>query len=209
MHTSIKRWWLLALCGVLDAMVAGDLLFALSPDRPLILRTFFMHGRSAVPEIGMLVLAAGVCTVAAGIWSFRKGNTWLVMLNGLACSALGLLISLGATRPVAFRTIALFIVAMALTMGAYEMVTARALRGHFAEEWLLGVAGAVSVGFALVFLGFALRWIKLEPSPSAQTFHWLGSYFGFSAICMLGLALRQLRPPEALPHMAGRAMSAG
>jgi hypothetical protein len=47
----------------------------------------------------------------------------------------------------------------------------------------------VSVGFAVVFLGFVLRWIKLDSSPSAQTFHWLGSYFGFTAICMVGLAL--------------------
>jgi hypothetical protein len=49
----------------------------------------------------------------------------------------------------------------------------------------------VSVGFAVVFLGFVLRWIKLDPSPSAQTFNWLGSYFGFTAICMVGLALRR------------------
>jgi hypothetical protein len=52
------------------------------------------------------------------------------------------------------------------------------------------VAGVVSVGFAAVFLAFVLRWIKLDPSPSAQTFHWLASYFGFTAICMVGLALR-------------------
>ena len=50
-----------------------------------------------------------------------------------------------------------------------------------------------------VFLGFVFGWIKLEPSPSAQTVHWLGSYFGFSSICMLGLALAYLRPPSAIP----------
>jgi hypothetical protein len=47
-----------------------------------------------------------------------------------------------------------------------------------------------SVGFALAFFAFVFRWIKLEPGSPAQTLHWLGSYFGFSAVCMLGLALR-------------------
>ena len=89
----------------------------------------------------------------------------------------------------AFRTIALVIVIMAMSIGLYELATARTLRGHLIDEWLLGAAGVVSVGFAVAFLAFVLRWIKLDPSPSAQTFYWLGSYFGFTAICMVGLAL--------------------
>ena len=53
---------------------------------------------------------------------------------------------------------------------------------------VVGLAGAVSVGFALGFLAFVFRWIKLEPtSPSLL---WIGSYFAFSAICMLALGLR-------------------
>jgi hypothetical protein len=61
------------------------------------------------------------------------------------------------------------------------------------DSWLLTAAGVVAVGFAGVFLGFVFGWIRLDPSPSAQTFHWLGSYFGFSSICMLGLALGYFR----------------
>jgi hypothetical protein len=58
------------------------------------------------------------------------------------------------------------------------------------DEWLLGAAGVASVGFALVFFAFMSRWIRLDPASPTQTLLWLGSYFGFSAICMLGLALR-------------------
>jgi uncharacterized membrane protein HdeD (DUF308 family) len=134
--------------------------------------------------LGWLTLAAGACMIAAGIW--RRGRSWLLALNGLACSALGAAFAFW-TGPLAFRTVALLIVVMAMSAGIYELAAARTSRRPL--EWLLGLAGTVSVGFALVFLAFVFRWIRLEPGP-AQTLLWLGSYFGFSAICMLGLAPR-------------------
>jgi uncharacterized membrane protein HdeD (DUF308 family) len=187
-QTLIKNWWLLALCGVLDAIISVMNFFMQRPDGSPTLRTF-VHSRGTVVHMGMLVLAAGACTIAAGIWSSRKGKSWLLVLNGLACSALGLIFTFW-TGPLAFRTVALLIVVMAMSIGIYELATARTLRRHLADEWLLGAAGVASVGFALAFFAFVFRWIKLEPGSPAQTLHWLGSYFGFSAICMLGLALR-------------------
>jgi uncharacterized membrane protein HdeD (DUF308 family) len=188
-QTLVKSWWMLALCGVFEALFAVLIFLMGNPDGSPILRTV-LHSRNAIAPLGVLALTAGVCTVAASVWSSRKDNSWLLVLNGLACISLGLLVTLGATRPIAFRTIALVIVVMAMSIGLYELATARALRGHLRDEWLLGAAGVVSVGFAAVFLAFVLRWIKLDPSPSAQTFHWLASYFGFTAICMVGMALR-------------------
>ena len=185
----VKSWWLLALCGVLDALFAVQIVVMGSRDGSPVLRTF-IHSRDAISQLGLLALAAGVCTIAASVWSSRKDNSWLLVLNGVACSSLGILVTLGANRSITFRTIAIVTVIMAISIGLYELAIARTLRGHRTDEWLLGTAGVVSVGFAVVFLGFVLRWIKLDPSPSAQTFHWLGSYFGFTAICMVGLALR-------------------
>jgi uncharacterized membrane protein HdeD (DUF308 family) len=200
-RTLIKSWWLLALCGVFDALFAVMIFLMASPDGSPIPRTL-THSRNTITQLGALALAAGICTIAASIWSARKGNSWLLVLNGLACSSLGLAVTLGATRPVTFRTIALLIVVMAVSIGFYELATARTLRGHLADEWLLGAAGVVSVGFALAFLAFVLRWIKLDPESPAQTFHWLGSYFGFTAICMVGLAMRYLRPRTAIHRIA-------
>lgn len=188
----IKSGWLLAFCGVLYAMFSF-LIVSLSPDVSLDLRSW-VTARGMI-SLGRLALAAGICTIAAGIWNARKGNSWFLALNGLACCGLGLLVGIGATRPVAFRSIALFIVVMGASIGVHELVTARTLRGHLVDEWLLAAAGVVSIGFAGVFLSFALGWMTLEPSPSGQTFYWLGTYFGFGAICLLGLAARQLRPP--------------
>ena len=207
----VKSWWLLALCGVLDALF-GILIFLMgSLDGSPNLRAF-IHTKDASSQLGLLALAAGVCTIAASVWGSRKGNSWLLLLNGVACSSLGLLVTLGATgatRPIAFRTIALVIVIMAMTIGLYELTTARTLRGHLIYEWLLGAAGVVSVGFAVAFLAFVLRWIRLDPSPSAQTFNWLGSYFGFTAICMVGLALRLNGLGAQIDRMGGRKLQTG
>jgi uncharacterized membrane protein HdeD (DUF308 family) len=199
----IKSWWLLALCGVFNAILSLMMFLALSPEGSWA-RTF-MNSRNMAARLGMLALAIGACTLAAGIWNLRRSNSWLLMLNGLVCSVLGLLVR--SNRPVAFRTVALFIVVMAVSMGVYEFVAARALRGHM-EEWLLDAAGIVSLGFALAFLAFVLRWLKLDPSPSAQTFNWLGSYFGFSAICMLWFAFGDFKPKIVLRHKANSALPA-
>jgi uncharacterized membrane protein HdeD (DUF308 family) len=200
-----KSWWLLALCGVLNAIFSIMVFLVLSPDGSITLRKF-IYGRSAAEQLGMLALAIGACTLAAGIWNFRKGNSWLLVLNGLACSTLGLLVR--SNRAVTFRTVALLIVLMAVSIGVYDLASARTLRRHRADEWFLGVAGIASFGFALVFLAFVFRWLKLDPSPSAQTFNWLGSYFGFSAICMLLLAFRQFMPGTALHYKPNSASPA-
>jgi uncharacterized membrane protein HdeD (DUF308 family) len=181
----VKSWWLLALCGVLDAIFAVLIVLMGNPDGYPNLRTL-VHSGATFSWFGLLALAAGVCTIAASVWSLRREHSWLLVLNGLACSSLGLLFTSGATR---FRTLALVMVIMAMSIGLYEFASARTLRGRPIDEWLLGAAGVVSVGFAIAFLAFVLHWIKLDPSPSAQTFYWLGAYFGFTAICMVGLAL--------------------
>jgi uncharacterized membrane protein HdeD (DUF308 family) len=203
----MKSWSLLAVCGICDASFAVMILFIGNPDVALNLG-INVHSRNIIELLGGLALAAGVCTIAAAIWSSREVHSSLLVLNGLGCSALGTMFLLGAGRSVKFRTIALVIVTMAVSIGAYELAAAWRRRGHVSGEWLLGGAGVVSIGFAAVFLGFGLGWIKLDPSPSAQTFNWLASYFAFSAICMVGLALGNLRPPSPLPRMGTGAVPA-
>jgi len=200
----IKGWWLPALCAVLDAAYSVMNFFMLNPDGFLTLRTSM--NRYTAAQMGVLLLAAGACTIAYGIWSSEKRESWLLVLNGLACCAFGFVLTFLNGHRVAFRTIALLIVVMAISIVVYELATARALRGHLADEWFLGAAGVVSVGFALAFLAFVLRWIKLEPGSLALTLRWLGSYFGFSAICMIGLALRLHGPQTAIHRMSGSAL---
>ena len=201
--TLTKNSWLLALCGVLDAMYSVMNFFVQRPDGSLTLRAV-VDNRSTVVQMGALALAAGATMIAAGIWSPEKGRSWLLALNGLASSTLGLLFVGAFGSRVSFRTVALLIVLMATSIGSYELATARTLRRRRADEWLLGAAGVASIGFALAFLAFVFRWIKLEPGSPAQSLHWLGAYFGFSAICKLWLALR---PQRLGPSQSGDDLS--
>jgi hypothetical protein len=179
-QTLTKNWWLLALCAVLDAIVAAIFLVMQQTDGPL---TF--HARkSAVALLGEVTMAAGVCAVVAGLWRSTTGKCWLLILNGLALFALGLIYYRFVRFGVSFLTIALLIIVMAMSIGVLEFLIARSLQ----YRWLLELAGVASVGFALVFLALGFRWIGIEPGSHTDLV-WLGAYFGFSAICMLGLAL--------------------
>ena len=55
----VKSWWLLALCGVLDALFAILIVLMGSPDGPPNLRTF-IHSRDASSRLGVLALVAGI-----------------------------------------------------------------------------------------------------------------------------------------------------
>jgi uncharacterized membrane protein HdeD (DUF308 family) len=183
-QTLTKNWWLLGLCGVLDAIISAVYLFIYdtTPDIP--------GGNGVEVFLNRLTVAAGVCTIAASLWRSAKGKSWLLLLNGLALSAYGWM-ALFWRGPLSYGFFALLVVVMAMTFGILTLAIARTLRGRAADEWLFGLAGAASIGLALAFLALANHWIQLERRlfhPSV--FLWFCFYFGFSAVCMLGLALR-------------------
>ncbi len=182
-QTIVRNWWLLILCGVIYAVTSS---------------IYFSHAeqgftvKSMVMFLGQLTLAAGACTIVAGLWRSTKGRCWILVLNGFALSTLGLIFIGGFGFRISFRTIALLLAVIAMSSGVFELALARAQRRlrHTADEWFWKMAGAVSVGFALAFLAFVFRWIKLETGSPAQTLLWCGIYFGFSAVSLLGLILR-------------------
>jgi len=186
-QTLSKNWLLLALCGVLDAIISVLYIIMQETDGTLT----FHAWNGTVAFLGRLALAAGACTIAAGIWRSANGKCWPLVLNGLALGALGLIQYAFVRFPISFLTVALLIILMAMSIGILELVIARTLRRerHVADGWFLGLAGVASVGFALAFLALGLHWIRIGPGSHLDLL-WLGSYFGFTAICMVGLALR-------------------
>jgi len=80
---------------------------------------------------------------------------------------------------VRFLTVAILVMVMAVSSGVLEMGLARGRRVK-----VIGLAGVASFGFALVFLALGARWIKVGPGAHVDV---LGLYFGFSAVCMVGL----------------------
>lgn len=192
-QTLSKNWWLLALCGVLDAIISVIYLvmYDSGPDGPL---TLYSWNGTAV-FLARLALAAGVCTIAAGIW---RSPNWLLVLYGLVFSAYGL-IPLLWRGPVSFDFLALLLVVMAMALGILALAIARTVRRYSPDQWSFGLAGAGSIGFALAFLALVNRWIQLERRPfHPSAFLWLCLYFAFTAVCMLGLAwrLRSLGPSQ-------------
>jgi hypothetical protein len=184
MQTLTKNWWLLALTGVLCA-IASVIYLVIYDTTPNV-----YGDRGVEILVNRLALAAGACTIAASIWRSAKGISWLLLANGLVLSVYGLM-PLFWRGPLSVRFFELLVVVMAMTFSILALTIARTLRGRVADEWFFGLAGAASVGFALAFLALVNHWIQLEHRlyhPSI--FLWFFSYFGFSAICMLGLALR-------------------
>jgi uncharacterized membrane protein HdeD (DUF308 family) len=195
MRSLTKAWWLLAVCGVLEAVIA-IIYFIMENANPLT----FHRWNVTVMLLGRLTLAAGVCLIAAGIWRSFKTKAWLLALNGLVLSALGTIYIFFVGSRISFRTIALLIILMAITAAIPELQTARIMWRYGAPGWLLALAGALSVGFALVFLVLGFGGLKVEPGSHRELL-WLGFYFVFSAVCMLGFALRPNISRQAINYL--------
>lgn len=198
-----NAWWLLALCGILDAMHATINLLMMNPS--LILRRF--ASATAVWDMGILALTAGACAITAGLWSVGKDHSWLLSLHGLALGAFGLVaVSPLVKGPLSFRPVSLLFTVMAASMGAFALETARTQRRGSRGRWLLIAAGAASISFAFSFIGVGF-FFRLEPPQIF--FIWMSSYFVFCAVFMLWLAFRlhsraigqsdQMEPLSPLP----------
>lgn len=204
-ETLSKAWWLLAVCGMADAMSAAMNLLMMNPDRSLRLDSFLR--RFALPnevwDMGMLALAAGACAIVAGLWSVGKDHSWLLSLHGLALGAFGAIaVSPLVKGPLSFRPVSLLFTVMAASIGAFALEAAR--RGR-RERWLLIAAGAASISFAFSFIAVGF-FFRLGPP---QFFIWMSCYFVFCAVFMLWLAFRlhsqasrqsdQMEPLSPLP----------
>ncbi len=197
-QTLIKNWWLVALRGILAVVFSAAVFLMHNSVESLTLREFATKG--LIVFLGMLAIAAGGCTIMSGIWSSGHGKWWLLLLDGLAISAAGLILIL--SNSITLRVVTQLLVLLAMIIGLVELASARMLRRHLPDEWFLGVAGGASVAFAVAFL-----WIK--PEEAASAFVWLGYYSGFSAACMLALAFRLRNLRRAIHRMAQGALHSG
>lgn len=195
LETLIKNWWLLLLRGLLALLFSIMAFLMLSSAETFTLREFAMKGM--VVFLGLLALIAGACTAAAGIWRATTGKWWLLMVDGIFLCSAGLLLIL-ANR-FSFRTATQAVVVLAAAIGIIELLTARSLRRHVPDEWFLALAGVASLGFAILFL-------VLKPQEPSAMFVWMGSYSGFSALCLLALSFR-LRSLRAAIHRMAQSAS--
>jgi len=196
----MKGWWLLVLVGVLDAMCAAMHLLMLS----MIANPFGTLGMvrfdlpNTVRNMCMLALVAGGCAIAVGFWNSGRCNFWLLSLHGLALGAFGAIgISPLVRGPLGFRPISLLFVLMAVSLGAFAFGIAQSSRSDSPDRSLLNSCAAASVGYALSFVAVGFGWVRIG-SPFFY-WYWMSSYFAFTSLCMLKLALRlrETGPSEA------------
>jgi uncharacterized membrane protein HdeD (DUF308 family) len=187
-HALAKGWWLLVLCGIIDAMHASINLLMI----PLVsghLFRGFLSPSDAVWDMGLLALSAGTCATTAGLWNSRTLHFWLLSVHGVALVAFGAIVVFPMVKgPLSFRPVSLLFAAMAASFGAFALDTARAQWRSTGERWFPTAVGAASMAFALSFVvvGF-LRIARLEPPIF---FCWMSSYFVLCAMFLVWLAFR-------------------
>lgn len=187
-----KSWWLLAACGLLEAVCSGMNFFMQKSDSGYLALRTEMHIQTAA-GMGVLLLLAGICTAAAGMWNFRLAKGWPLILNGGASIALGWMLAFWTHRAVAFRSIAVLIVLMAIGLGLFAFLNWTSDASRLMRRLALG-AGVIQFGFACLFLAFVAQWVRLAPGSLMESLDLLGAYFGFSALCMLGFSIDAYRP---------------
>ncbi|HUO07971.1 MAG TPA: HdeD family acid-resistance protein [Phycisphaerae bacterium] len=170
------NWWAFLLRGVL-AVLFGLMTFIL-PGMALATLVFLF---------GLYVITEGVFNLVAAVRGARDkaSRWWYLLIEGLLSIVAGLFafIMPGVTA----IALVYLIAAWALMTGVMEIGAAIRLRKHIAGEWMLAIAGVVSI-----LLGVMLA---LFPSAGVLTVvWWIGAYavvFGVLLIT-LGFRLRKL-----------------
>jgi len=159
-------WWALAIRGVAGILL-GIAAFAWTGITLLVLIALF----------AAYLLVDGAFAIVAGI----RGGSWLLTLEG----ALGIIVGIIALlRPgIAAVAIVLLIAVWAILSGLVELGAAYLLRRVVPNEFLLIVAGLLSIVFGIV--------LAINPSAGVVTIVWLfGAYMLFFGVLALALALR-------------------
>lgn len=194
----IQNWWLLLLRGIL-AIAFAIFIFAFLPLVPTpFLRQFAFAGLAAI--FALFAFATGVLTIAAAVrGAGHGGSSWLMLADGIAVTAGGLVILLapGSTLTRVIQLIAL----TALVVGILEFIAGIHLRRHVTDEWLLITGGVISVAFAP-----GLLLANVGTAQSALT--WISIYALASGVAVIGLALRLRSLRNSIHALAGHKPSA-
>jgi uncharacterized membrane protein HdeD (DUF308 family) len=166
-----RNWGWVALRGV-AALVFG-LLTLFNPGITLAVLVLFF---------GAYALADGVLRVISAIANRRGEPHWVaILVGGLA----GIVVGVGTFLMPGVTALVLlyFIAAWAILTGAAEIATAIRLRKVMTGEWLLALAGVISVLFGVLLIA--------RPGAGAlAVVLWIGAYAIVFGIMLIALSLR-------------------
>ncbi len=169
-----RLWWLLILRGLVS------IIFAIIA---------FLNPRLAFDA---LLLVLGVFLIVDGATALYLGfrmrghddDWWAIMLEGALGLGLGLVALINPELTAAGLVLVLAV--WFLVTGVFEIATAIKLRKEIDNEWLLGLAGVVSI-----LLGALMIY---NPNAGAiSIMYWLGFYAAAFGFLLIGLGLRMWR----------------
>ncbi len=170
----VRSWWVLALRGIL-AIVFG-------------IAALFWPGLTLVVLVtlfGLYAIVDGVAAIASVATHRERGRWWVVLAEGILGIGAGVVALL--VPGITAVALVLLIGAWAILTGVMEVAAAFRLRLEMEDEWLLGLAGILSVVFGaglVIFPGAGALALVVV----------IGAYsilFGI-AMLLLGLRMRAL-----------------
>lgn len=172
MDRLLKRsWWALALRGV--AAILFGLLAVMWPGITLLVLVGFFAAYAFI--------TAAVSMYAAVKNRQSDKGWWLLLLLGLVAFASGVLSLIYPA--VTALVLVLLMGANALVTGVLDIAMAVRLRKAIRNEWLLGLAGLVSIVFGAMVMIF--------PGAGAIAMVWLVSFYAvLTGVLLLALAVR-------------------
>lgn len=162
-----KNWWVYVLRGIL-AVAFGFMALAWPGLTLNILILLF----------GIYVFLEGLLTIAFAVKSKKEKNWWLPLLEGLAGIVIGVFAFVWpALTAIAFL---IFIAVWAILTGIFEIAASVQLRKEMTGEWVLGLAGILSILVGLLLIS--------NPGAGALAVVWL---IGFYAL-LFGILMAYL-----------------
>jgi len=173
LHALAKNWWVILLNG-LCAIAFGVLAIAWPGLTLLALIIMF----------GVYCLADGITAIIASFAKNEKGAPWWQMLL-IGVVSIGAGICAFAWPGLTALTLVMIIAAWSIARGIFEIIAAIELRKVIDNEWLLILAGVVSIIFGIVLFA--------RPGPGALALVWVIGFFAIARgvlLVMLSLRLR-------------------
>ena len=164
-------WWAIALRAAAAILLGVIAIFMPGPTLAAIVIVF-----------GIYAIIDGILAIVAAVRGFRKKERWWPMLlEGLVGIAAG---AIAIFWPgIGALALTYLVAAWALVTGAFEIAAAIRLRKVISGEWLLLIAGLLSIVLAVL--------VALFPGTGALLLvWWLGAYAFAYGVVSLVLALR-------------------
>ena len=166
-----RYWWVIALRGAV-AILFGVLAFAW-PGVTL---------SALVLLFGAYAVVDGVAAIIVGIKDYgERERWWATLLGGLVSLAAGIVTFMmpGLTALTLLTLIAIW----AVMRGIFEIVAAIRLRKEIKGEWLMALAGVLSIAFGLYMLAF-------PGAGAVAVVWWIGAYAVAIGLMLVMLGFR-------------------